>query len=106
MRGGAASRISTKDLLSFELPLIERDQQSAVLESLFRVRKELAKFRQTAAGILFWAETLDELSIEHLAASLLEEPGYSIAVEEEYRQQREQRGSVLGDPFPVKSDDD
>ena len=69
-RGGAASRISTKDLLSFELPLIERDQQSAVLESLFRVRKELAKFRQTAAGILFWAETLDS-SAEHLAASSL-----------------------------------
>ena len=77
-----------------------------MLESLVRLRKELAKFRQTAASILFWAETLDELSIEHLAASLLEEPGYSIAVEEEYRQQREQRGSVLGDPFPVKSDDD
>ena len=34
-RGGAASRISTKDLLSFELPLIERDQQSAVLSNHF-----------------------------------------------------------------------
>ncbi len=101
-RSGASSRISSKDLLSFELPLIEKDEQAAVLSSLVRLRKELAKVHQTASNILGWAEALDGLSIEYLAASLLEEPGYSIAVEEE----RQQRGSILSDPFPVKSDDD
>jgi len=79
-RGGAASRISTKDLLSFELPLINKDEQAAVLAALVRLRKELAKVHRTASNILGAAETLDELSIEYLAASLLEEPGYSAAI--------------------------
>ena len=75
-----------------------------MLSSLVRLRKELAIVHRTASNIRGWAETLDGLSIEYLAASLLEEPGYSIAVEEE----RRQRGSIFerDDPFPVKSDDD
>ena len=102
-RSGAASRIGTKDLLSFELPLIEKDQQAAVLSSLVRLRKKLARVHQTARNILGWAETFDELSVEYLAASLLEEPGYSIAVEEE-RQQR--RSSLSHDPCPEESVDE
>ena len=101
-RGGAASRISTKDLLSFELPLIEKDEQAAVLSSLVRLRKELAKVHQTASNILGWAETLDELSIEYLAASLFEEPGYSIAEQKE----AEQMFELHRDQHSVKSDDD
>lgn len=100
-RGGAAGRISTKDLLSFELPLVEKDEQAAVLGSLFRLRKELAIVHRTASNILGWAETLDELSIEYLAASLLEEPGYSIAEAE----RAEQLLDLLQDRHSVKSDD-
>ena len=73
-----------------------------MLGSLFRLRKELANVHRTASNILGWAETLDELSIEYLAASLLEEPGYSIAEQKE----AEQMFELHRDQHSVKSDDD
>ena len=76
-RTGSVRRISVKDLLTFELPIIEAREQRKALAKLASARGHLADLRAWAKNIIRDTEIIDDLSIEYVAAKILEEPDYT-----------------------------
>ena len=77
VRSGPAQRISSKDLMAFEIPMVQYSEQRAAIITVFRNRKLLQEMRVWAERVVAAAEDLDKVSIEYAAAQLLEEPHYS-----------------------------
>ena len=76
-RTGSVRRISLKDLLTFELPIIEAREQRKALAKLRSARRHLADLRAWAKNIIRDTAVIDSLSVEYFAAKILEEPEYT-----------------------------